>query len=320
MVKLPCSICGGSEFRTVQRQLRDRVWHKPGTFQLQACTACGLVHTRPRPSDEGLATYYEETYSAGEEPAKRAMSQSAIFGLFHRQRLALIETGGALGPQDHLVDVGCSFGGFLCHVVPTGAALTGVDTDEGSIAGTLAPDTVRLVHGRLEELGLPEGSATVVTILQVLEHVPHPRATLAEIRRILAPGGRLLVEVPRHDSPWRVIFGRFWFPLLPPQPLHHFSRATLIRLLQAEGFTVAKAQSLFAPLEGVASLALLLVRAFRMPPPGSPFTWRTPFDWAVVAVILALFFLVEIPSQALLWLVDRTGHQMVLARSPLPGS
>jgi SAM-dependent methyltransferase len=53
-----------------------------------------------------------------------------------------------------------------------------------------------MVRMDLTDTGLPDGSKTLVWCSHVLEHIPDDRAALAEVRRILAPGGILVLQVP----------------------------------------------------------------------------------------------------------------------------
>ncbi len=111
---------------------------------------------------------------------------------------------------------------------------------------------------------LPDGCADVVTSFTVLEHVPDERAALAEMRRVLRPGGRLIISVPNRwwvfethgaDLPWlpwnRVPLVSWW-----PKRLHdRWARARIYRLreivalVESAGFTVTDTQRLTAPMD-----------------------------------------------------------------------
>ncbi|MBM4201875.1 MAG: class I SAM-dependent methyltransferase [Gammaproteobacteria bacterium] len=62
------------------------------------------------------------------------------------------------------------------------------------------------VYGDAERLPLRDGSVDTVMLMEVLEHLPDPAAALHDVRRVLRPGGRLVVSVPFvypiHDAPW----------------------------------------------------------------------------------------------------------------------
>lgn len=58
------------------------------------------------------------------------------------------------------------------------------------------------VPGRAEELPFPDGSFDAVCLFDVLEHLEDDRAALAEVRRVLKPGGLLFISVPLHPGLW----------------------------------------------------------------------------------------------------------------------
>lgn len=314
-----CALCGGSSFSPALDGVEDLVWRKPGSFTLARCAACGLVMTRPRPDPEALAWYYQDAYSGESEPAKnkREGARSPIARLLNGYRLHVVSKARPVSEADHVLDVGCSYGGFLWLARErTGCRASGVELDAGSVNEALEPEHIDYHQGTLLSAGLPEGAFTVVTFLECLEHDPTPVESLREAHRVLAPGGVVAVEVPNFEGLWRVIFGRYWLPLLIPQHLVHFTPLTLRRAMEQAGFEVVHRQTMFFPLEGVASFALWLGKLFRVPPPGSPPSWRTPFDLGLVLLVALLYFLVEIPSQLALWAIGRTGHVMLIGRKP----
>ncbi|HJN78226.1 MAG TPA: class I SAM-dependent methyltransferase [Myxococcota bacterium] len=313
-----CLLCGESAFEVVLDDVRDLVWRKEGRFTLQRCCECGLVMTRPRPTAEELTTYYEDAYSGrGEQAeAKRKGATSLMVRLLGAFRMTAIGRGRSLRAEDHVLDVGCSYGGFLKVLRDeVGCRTSGIDFDAGSIAGAIEPERCDYRSGTLLEAGYEGGSFSVVTFIECLEHDPHPLDSLEEAHRVLADEGIVVVEVPSWDGAWRQVFGRFWLPLLVPQHLVHFRPASLRAAMEQAGFEVLHLQSMFFPLEGVASLWLWLVDLLDIPPLGAEPTWRTPLHVLLFAsLIVPLWFLVEVPSQLLLRLVGRSGHVLAVGK------
>jgi SAM-dependent methyltransferase len=77
----------------------------------------------------------------------------------------------------------------------------------------------------------------VVTLWHVLEHVPDPLEQLAEIRRVLKPGGLLVVEVPNARSATFSLTKEKWYYLDVPRHLQHFTPSTIDAVLGQAGFT-----------------------------------------------------------------------------------
>ena len=310
-------ICGGEAFRTVLTDARDLIWRKPGAFTIQTCAGCGLTMTRPRPATESLGFFYDSAYSGdGDDLMKSFQTESRGGQLIFQYRLRVLNRIRALGPADHLLDVGCSYGGFLRVArVASGCAVSGIDLDEGSIAEAVDADQTDYRVGELIDGVFPAESFSVVTFYESLEHHARPVEALATAHRMLAPGGLCVVEVPNFDGFWRRVFRTFWLPLMVPQHLVHFTPRTLRGALEAAGFScIEHQQTMFFPLEGVASLGMLISRLTRSPPLGAKPSWRTPFDLLVFLLLLVLYVIFGIPSQALLHGLGISGHHVAVAR------
>ena len=301
---------------TVMTGAHDQVWRKPGVFQLQRCAQCGLVATRPRPTPDALSFYYEGTYSGESlESMRRFQTESWLGRLIQRYRLRIIRRVRALGKDDHVLDVGCSYGGFLRAArQSSGCQTSGIDLDEGTIAEAVDTDVTDYRFGRLVDSDFEPKSFSLITFFQSLEHHSEPLAALKRAHALLEEAGHVVVEVPNYGGFWRKVFRTAWLPLLIPQHLFHFTPATLKRTLAEAGFPrVKRAQTVFYPLEGTASFGIWLARILRTPPPGTPPSLRTPLDITVGLFLAALYVVTEWPSQLLLHLCGAAGHQIIIA-------
>jgi 2-polyprenyl-3-methyl-5-hydroxy-6-metoxy-1,4-benzoquinol methylase len=113
-------------------------------------------------------------------------------------RMAFLREQVAEG--DHVLDVGCGDGRFTSELTGIGASVVGVDVAEEALRRAHRRDPqldLRLVptDGEWE---LPEASFDVVWAGEVIEHVADTAAWLSEVRRVLRPGGRLLLSTPAH--------------------------------------------------------------------------------------------------------------------------
>ncbi len=324
----PCPVCGSSAYTVVIKDVRDRVWHKPGQFNIARCDECDLVATRPRPTSESLGFYYEDTYSGDSEEGMRNFQTESWLGrLIAHYRLRVVEKVRRIQEHDRILDVGCSYGGFLRVVRENRSCQTsGIDADEGSIQAAVDPDVTDYRAGFLEDADYANEAFTVVTFFESLEHHTEPVRALKKAHELLEPGGLCVVEVPNYGGAWRRLFQSSWLPLLIPQHVYHFTPQTLRKAFAAAGFeSVEHHQTMFYPLEGVASLGIWLARIMRTPPFGSPPSWRTPIDILVFLLLCVLYLVVEIPSQALLNVFGMSGHQLAVAKrtqasSSLPDS
>ena len=103
-------------------------------------------------------------------------------------------------PGERVLDLGCGAGRFVAALRDAGAEPIGVEIAEAALerARRVAPGAdLRLVE---PDGSLPLGhrSVDLVWCSEVLQHVPDTSHLLLEARRVLRPGGRLLVTVPYH--------------------------------------------------------------------------------------------------------------------------
>ena len=113
------------------------------------------------------------------------------------RRLEAIRRMMAARPEDRILEVGCG-GGHVLRLFPE-SDLTGVDVsgemlDKARV--NLTGYRARLLKGELAELGLPDASFDKIVCTEVLEHTVDPEAILAEIARLVKPGGRVVVTFP----------------------------------------------------------------------------------------------------------------------------
>jgi len=108
-----------------------------------------------------------------------------------------------LGPDDRVVDIGCGPGTAVRRAARLGASATGIDPAAVMLRVARAlgtSDRVRYLDGRAEALPLDDGEATVAWSIATVHHWPDLDGGLAEVRRVLAPGGRF-VAIERRTEP-----------------------------------------------------------------------------------------------------------------------
>ena len=99
-----------------------------------------------------------------------------------------------------VVDLGCGDGLFTTELVASGATVIGLDVAETALerARRRAPQAQFLLVGEDGALPVADDWADVVWAGEVLEHALDPVGLVLESRRVLRPGGRLLVTTPAH--------------------------------------------------------------------------------------------------------------------------
>jgi len=134
-----------------------------------------------------------------------------------------------------LLDVGCGEGFFLFNASEAGYNTKGVELSQDAAAYARREFGLDVEGKPFNEMQLPENYFDVVTMWQVLEHLPHPLATLKEVHRILKPGGLLATSTPDIEGKMAKIFRRKWWNL---RKLHinQFTAKTLADMLNRAGF------------------------------------------------------------------------------------
>jgi ubiquinone/menaquinone biosynthesis C-methylase UbiE len=125
-----------------------------------------------------------------------------LYGGERNARLARQLCG--LGEGDTVVDIGCGPGGAVRYAARVGASAVGVDRAPVMLRvarlATRGVDRVRFARGSAEAVPLRDSSVTVLWSIACVHHWADLDAGLAEARRVLQPGGRL-VAIERHSAP-----------------------------------------------------------------------------------------------------------------------
>lgn len=167
------------------------------------------------------------------------------------------------------VDIGGGRGSYAVELLKHCQHLTLVDLDPEAVdrakevlAG--APE-VDFIVARAEKTGLPADSYDTAFLIEVLDHVNDPQATVREAFRLLRPGGRLYVAVPNKAFPMEthpVRLGKIfvlphWVPFLPWIGWLHrrvatarvFTARGLVQMFQGVGFTDIQTEYMMPPFE-----------------------------------------------------------------------
>jgi SAM-dependent methyltransferase len=222
---------------------RDYITHD--LFEVARCGVCGLSVTVPQLVGAAMNTYYPPGYygsqSGNRFPGIVERLQDALYVWRARRLEALI--GGKRG---RVLDVGCGRGLLLEQLRRRGWEVQGTELSEQSAAYPRDVLGIPVYIGDLADLHLPSEQYDAVVMWHVLEHVPDPAVVLAEVARLLRPGGVFLVAVPNFGSLEARLTRDKWFHLDVPRHLNHYTPGVLYRALAGAGLRVRRA-AYFAP-------------------------------------------------------------------------
>ena len=132
------------------------------------------------------------------------------------------------------LDVGCGAGALLAAAERRGWEVIGTEVALGAAEAVRARGfDVRV--GQLERLGLPQGRFDVVSLVEVVEHHPDPRALFAAAATLVRPGGAIYVTTPHGRGISARLLGTRWSVVAPPEHLQLFSARGLQEALSAAG-------------------------------------------------------------------------------------
>jgi len=208
-----CPLCRGTD--TVRwRAVPDHVSEE--RFELRRCPACDFAFTWPPPAD--LQRYYPAFY-------RRYGRGSA--GLLQRvQQGRARRWARAFDRPGRCLEIGSGEGWMLAAIRDLGWRVVGLERTATSAAFARHVQGLSMLVGSLEAIR-PDARFELIVLHHVLEHLPDPAGTLLACRRLLAPGGRIVVAVPNFASWQRAFAGPYWLHLDVPRHLGHFTPRSL---------------------------------------------------------------------------------------------
>jgi SAM-dependent methyltransferase len=166
------------------------IWEREA-FQYRICNKCNSVFVCPAPTDDQLQSIYSwETYHA----VKLAASKPSDF---HRAFSVLIRA--MPGRQMEILDFGCGDGSFLVEARHRGYVCEGIEYSRTTIEQVITRTSLRV--GELSEVKESGRRFDVITLRDVLPHLPQPSVVLDDLRELLLPNGLFLFEGPLENNP-----------------------------------------------------------------------------------------------------------------------
>ncbi|HIJ84406.1 MAG TPA: class I SAM-dependent methyltransferase [Magnetococcales bacterium] len=216
-----CYLCGATNIKKK---------FKVNDHHIVQCRTCSFVFVWEHWSPDALATYYKQQ---GTDQVYGEVENRVNLNYYYESLRDIIQ---AMKPGGQLLDVGCSEGQFLD--VMHGWQCHGVELEPVAAQKAQIKYGDRVFNGNLEDAGFSNETFDVITLQDVLDHMPAPLASLRKCRDLLKPGGLIVVKVHNISCLYARITGSKYYAIVPPVHLSYFNKKTLDFALVESGFSV----------------------------------------------------------------------------------
>jgi SAM-dependent methyltransferase len=221
-----CPACGAST--------RHRFLYAKNRCDILQCATCGLGRAQAPAFDP--AAYYTHGYFSGDHADGYADYLGAE-PVLRREFARTVEFIRRYRHGGRLLEVGCAYGFFL-QEAKRYFTVCGIELAEDAAARCrrrgLAVET-----GTADEIERTGEPFDVIVLLDVIEHLPDPHATIVTLARALAPGGVIVLTTGDFASLTARALGSAWRLMTPPQHLWFFTPASMESLATGADLEIA---------------------------------------------------------------------------------
>ena len=198
------------------------------SLRIVRCLKCGLVSAWPRESVETIYAKYQcandDTYFS-EEKGRRAAAK------------IILRKISPYAQKGKILDIGCGTGFLLDEAKKQGWDPHGVELCTWAVNIAKKEYALNVFEGVLEKADFPCNYFDVITMTDLIEHIPDPKKILKEVRRILKEDGIFYISTPDIDSFLSKFLGVKWWGIQQSH-LFYFNKKTVGKILDATGFHV----------------------------------------------------------------------------------
>lgn len=259
--------------------------------ELRQCIHCGLMHTDTTKIERNkyIKQQYGGVYSSG---------YLLDLSKFRKRYIKYISLIDKSFKNVSLLDVGCGLGYFLKFIKSERSTwkIYGVEPNRLLRIRAMQNTGIQVKEGKLESIPFRSSLFNIVTWFDVLEHSPSLKKNILELKRILRPGGILLVQAPNYKSFMAYITGKRWDWWCIPDHVLHFSYDFLTDCFRQNGFKILKSYTYEDQEDFLSNIKALFAKNYVT---------------KVCYIFLIPFFII---IERIGWLTNRGGLTVVLAQ------
>lgn len=262
---LSCPLCASEKFSIIKSSLNNlpiehsdinKIFSSSSDFelteQLVSCTNCTLIYVNPQIQENIILNAYSDDID--EKFISQNKSRIITFTRYINWFCNFLK----MKPNKNikLLDIGCAGGAFLFAAQEMGFSVIGVEPNKWLAKKGEEMYDVKIIPSSLEEAKLDNNKFDIISLWDVIEHLPNPSKVLTNISKVLSYNGYLIINFPNYDSLARKIMGFKW-PFFLNVHLIYFNKKTMQKLLIDNGFQLIKIKPFYQTLE----LDYILTRA-----------------------------------------------------------
>ncbi len=233
METIACPLCGESTERFM--------WNKKGARYVR-CINCSLVYENPRLAKEELRQFYsDESYYFSKardiDPSGYTDYFSQCTPVIINEYFHILQQHSRQTNDLHFLDIGCGPGKVLKVAKDHGWRAVGLEISHWS-AEMGKKEGLEILEGTIQDAAFPDEEFDIISMFDVLEHLPSPKDYVREIYRILKPGGVVVAETPNIEG----FFASHWYKeqselVKPHAHICLYSPETVKRLFRSAPFS-----------------------------------------------------------------------------------
>ncbi|TGK20682.1 methyltransferase domain-containing protein [Leptospira fluminis] len=202
-----CYLCGTKSSKIVFVE---------NSIPIVECLACGHVYS----------TFLQDEHYDGYWPEGAEHYDLHWWDIAHRDIYKDFCNTFLKSPKGRILDVGCGLGFFIRTIneIKPGWKTVGYEISEDAVRFAREKNLLSDVHsGIVQNSDLPSESFDVITLWDVIEHIPNPHSLLQYLHTLLKPGGILFVETP--NFPMQLLKAKLKKAFLGGDPNAHYLEA-----------------------------------------------------------------------------------------------
>jgi len=249
MEHITCDLCGQDNYLVVYKgTLKEEEGTAANVFKssgharsedtIVKCNNCSLAYVNPRLKAEKIISGYTQGSDDAFVSQIKGRESTSLAGIKYIEKFSR---------PGKILDIGTAGGTFLAIAKKRGWQVYGVEPNKWLCDFAQKHYGIYIQPGTIDNLNYPDGHFDVISLWDVLEHVPNPTEVLQKCHRLLKPGGYLYLNYPDYNSyASRVMKGR-WIFLLSVH-IYYFTRSTIAKMLEKTGYQTLNYRTHFQTL------------------------------------------------------------------------